>query len=142
MSMQVKAIESKRWRGSAMVAQTKDKNCTSRVLLLPMRSCKGEPIIANKIPFTTCMMDLTEQPGVANIANKVTQITKDYNCSHHRPLCLNLVKINGFLAPKAYGSEDFPLAISTGRTKTTTSLEWPQIWIRRGRPQSGTSIQS
>ena len=64
-----------------MAAQTKSMIHTSRVLLLSMQDYKGESIITDKIPFSTCMMDLTERPGVTNFVNQGTQITQDYNCS-------------------------------------------------------------
>ena len=96
--MQYKAIEAKRIREAAMAVQTKDMVRTSHVLLLSIQDYINELIIVDNIVFSTCMMDLMERPGVANIVNQVTQFTQDYNCSPHIHLWLKLVKINGFLA--------------------------------------------
>lgn len=83
-----------------MLVQTKNMIRTSRVLLLSIQdyNYKGELVITDKIPFSTCMMDLMEQPGVANIINKSMQITQFYNYPPHIQLWLELVKNNEFLA--------------------------------------------
>ena len=99
LTMHSKALTMKKMRDSAMSAQTKEMVRTTKVLLLSMRDYQGKPIIADNIPFSTCMLDLTERPGMSHISNQVTQITQDYNCSPHMPLWLKLIKINWFIAP-------------------------------------------
>ena len=89
----------KKMRDSAMSAQTKDMVRTTKVLLLSMQDYQGQPIIVDNLPLSTCMLDLTERPGLSNISNQVSQITQNYNCSPHMPLWLKLIKINGFIAP-------------------------------------------
>ena len=89
----------KKMKDSAMSAQTKDTVRTTRVLLLPLEEYQGQLIIADDIPFSTCILDLTERPGLSHIENQVLQITQYYNCSPHMPLWLKLIKINGFVSP-------------------------------------------
>ena len=98
--MQTKAVATKRMKESVMLAQTKDSIRTTKVLLLSMEGYEGQPVIADKLHFSTAMEDLTERPSLGHISNQVLQITQHYNCSPHIPLWLKMIKITGFLAPE------------------------------------------
>ena len=81
LTLQTKAAETKRMKESTMSSKTKDTIRTSQVLLLLMKDYKGDYIIADDIPSSTTMLDLTERPGATSIFNQVNQITRTYNCS-------------------------------------------------------------
>ena len=75
LKMHAKALAMKKMKDPAMAAQTKDTIRTTRVILLSMEGYKGQLIIADNLPFSTYMMNLTELPGLPHIANQVLQIT-------------------------------------------------------------------
>ena len=100
LKMQTKAVATKRMKESAMSAQTKDTIRTTKVFLLSKEGHEGQPIIADKLHFSTAMEDLMERPSLGHISNQVLQIIQHYNCSPHMPLWLKMIKITGFLAPE------------------------------------------
>ena len=71
LKMQARALATKKMKYLAIVAQTKDTIHITRVLLLSMEGYKGQIILAQNLPFSTTMMDLTERPGLPPITNQV-----------------------------------------------------------------------
>jgi len=47
---------------------------------------KGGYVIADKIPFSTSILNLTKKPGTISITNQVNQFTRNYRCSPNMPL--------------------------------------------------------
>ena len=148
LSLQMKAAETKRMKDLAMLLQTKDMIQTSQVLLLSMKDYKGDYLIADNIPFSTAILNLTERPGASSIVNQVNQITRNYNCSPHLPLWLKLVKVNGFLAPTGFWYGGFHLGFSvpdsqqSQKIKTSYGSRRRPTWREKGKCLSRTLINS
>lgn len=43
----------------------------TRVLLMDMKAYKGGYVIADEVPFSTSMLNLTKKPGTISITNQV-----------------------------------------------------------------------